>query len=297
MKTPKKNIIQAFAAYYGSAPHGPDCFYKYPGTSIIEACKYIYALGGEAAKDYLDTFKPYKASYAQSRDYLQPFTGLVNLAHGLLSLLMTPLMLAADLITFLLCIVSGNGFENRFEPFFTFFAAIPMLVMTLALTAFRLAESMALMIRGISQLLTSPLSWFVKIPLRSLITDILGAPKIEENEGMRKLLNELQDNPGPEVDINTYVEIHRKFRKQRERGQATDLLEENSTFAQLNTALFNNRARYNRDENGINRMEIAHPSQALTQAMLAYHQVFFSREQGLPVYGEENLNPPPHIVV
>jgi hypothetical protein len=46
-----------------------------------------------------------------------------------------------------------------------------------------------LLIRGLTQIVTTPLTWFLKIPFRFILTALIGHQKIENDRGINRLLN------------------------------------------------------------------------------------------------------------
>lgn len=281
MKTKAKNILFLFDEFYFSKrdKYFPD----YLIDATVESLLFIYGLGEFAFKGYQDTFKPYKAAYARNRDYLQPFVGLINILKGLGRLLLTPFMFAFDLLANIGFTI-GNLLKPReslVEKALTFLPFLAVtLIMTLALNLSRLAEGLAVTLQGATQLVTTPLTWLVKIPLRSLSTAIFGAPKIEDNRGMRELINRLQDNHSNNIMMHTYERIHQKFRKQRSLGQASEIINENSCFQELELSnrRFLNNPRNPADED-LNR-----------QAKQAYHRLFLPRAAQLPPAYQEPVN-------
>lgn len=200
----------------------------------ITSLKRTVDIAIEISKAYLDTFKPYKAEYARRRDMAQPFLGLGNIFQGLFNLLATFVILASStLLTLPAMFVPLNRFFNYREGGWipAVFELPFALVSNVALAAVRVLENMALILQGLIQIATTPLSWLIKIPLRNLITYAVGSPKIEENPSMRRQVNKLRSNE--RCSTSTYNEVHRKFSKQVQRGQATDILNEATCYNEL----------------------------------------------------------------
>jgi hypothetical protein len=149
-------------------------------------------------KLFMDYVEPYKTTYQILRDYLQPLVGLGNLCIGLLKM--------------------GGGL----------FTANKKL----------LADGCFTSLRGLLEIVTSPLTYFVKPFIRygaTLSTDY--SQKIENNKGMKKLLRQgseycasLGDSELTPIQGQKLADIcrdlSRKYRKAKERGQYT-IVDEN----------------------------------------------------------------------
>ncbi|ARG98679.1 hypothetical protein [Legionella micdadei] len=148
----------------------------------------------KTAKLFVDFFKPYKGDYQLVQDFKQPFVGIVNGSSGVIKLL-------AGLFTF---------------------------------DIYRFADGLASLIRGVIELATTPLVWFIKPIIRFGITIFTGLPKVEENQGMvdlvtlgEELLVDQEDDDFSFVKMQQVLgvcnDLHRKFSKQVMRAQETDI--------------------------------------------------------------------------
>lgn len=172
-------------------------------------------------KDFVDTFKPYKSFYYVGRDALQPFRGLGNIARGVGSLVGAILLFIGKTIQYTLQKGSWNRFAvNMLENFFR--------------TVSWLLDGVSSLVRGATQVVTTPLTWFARIPLRLIITAIKGKPTIEENDGIQRLVdggkNAIKDDKTMEGAVARLHaicnELHRKHEKALKRGQKTIFLKE-----------------------------------------------------------------------
>lgn len=106
--------------------------------------------------DFVTIIHPYMSSRAFLLNLLQPFSGIYNILKGaLLSLLIIPsiMLLIGAIISLPFNNVSSSGI------FYMSYLA--------ALGAFK---GVADIIRGATQIIFTPFTWFIKIPLRAIIT-------------------------------------------------------------------------------------------------------------------------------
>lgn len=114
----------------------------------------------------------------------------------------------------------------------------------------RLGDGLVNVGRGFVEIITTPLTWFVKPICRGVVTFALGKPKIEENLGIRKLILNIEKSylsTGKDVENEKELstkkiyelfgicsDIHRKFEKDRMKGQQTLLDDkENKAYQRL----------------------------------------------------------------
>lgn len=205
-------------------------------------------------KDFVDTFRPYKSGLYIALDFVQVVKGLGNLAKGLLNLILAPLYLVysfgrnvVDMVKFLISPPKNEGARSPVTPYRPRMEAFPRFIYftirDAVLTASWMMEGIGSIIRGVTQIAATPLTW-MRIPFRMALTGvrllIWGKPKIEENAGIKKrvilgsLLREQNDH------VPLVYDMHRKYGKSLRRFQHTsvDLIEEKSKFksAIVNTA-------------------------------------------------------------
>ncbi|GEM_PF-4287593 len=166
-------------------------------------------------KDFVDTFKPYKTGYFgyhAVRDFLQPLRGIGNTLKGVATILITPLVFLYDTIEYAFTSKSFSDFANNMNSNF-------------CRSASWMLEGVSNLPRGVTQIIATPLTWFIKIPLRALITGIVGTPKIEENQGIQDLVKKCEYDilKSNNVDWSCVRELHRKFKKSHRRGQKTNI--------------------------------------------------------------------------
>jgi len=166
------------------------------------------------AKIFTDFFKPYKSYSKILQDFKQPLVGIGNFSIGVAKT------------------ISG----------------------IFRLKGHRFADGLFHMLRGIIELVTTPLAWVLK-PLTRIIATLVhgGFKKIEENTGIQHLVQEGQqqlNNGDPDVleDRLNYQlralcnDIHRKFSKSTQHGQRTKLeVEEHLRYSAIRASKsFNN---------------------------------------------------------
>lgn len=153
-------------------------------------------------KDAVDTFKPYKAGYQAKRDYFQPLRGLGNIARGMASLLCAPLV-------FLVNTVKSYSSPDRA----TFFQNMKL---NFSRTTSWMLDGIASLIRGVTQIATTPLTWLIKMPLRGLITLFKGRPLFEERASVQRLVqegNRAVNDTDNILAVRISNELARKFKK------------------------------------------------------------------------------------
>ena len=174
----------------------PDIFDDIPTAYTMDRIK----------KDFIDYVKPYKSSAQAAQNFIQPFQGIGHTTVGLIKMLIG--IFTADLSYF--------------------------------------ANATCLVLRGLIEITTTPFAWIIKPITRGIATLVYGKPNIEENAGIQKiaalgakLLDETTDfppsSPQKMYDIFSICgDLHRKFDKSCQRGQATLIeLEELTRFNAL----------------------------------------------------------------
>lgn len=166
-------------------------------------------------KDIVDTFKPYKSTFYIKRDLMQPVAGIGNIIKGSCYVVLAPLMFPIGIFV---CISEGIAKKS-----FGLFAWKMALGSTVLSGGF--LDGVGSLVRGVSQLLTTPLTWFVRIPLRAIITKIKGKPTVCQNvekkvEKLEILVNKEDKTLTDALEINCGLNsLCRKVRKAEERGQ------------------------------------------------------------------------------
>lgn len=130
-----------------------------------------YFLGGlnpliAMGKDFLDTFKPYKSRFYIFRDLLQPLRGLGNVIRGLFNLIATPILFLINTARYAIMAIQAKSFQLFLEN----------MALNLIKSGGGLLDGITSIIRGISQIITTPLTWFIRMPLRGIITAVKGMP-------------------------------------------------------------------------------------------------------------------------
>jgi hypothetical protein len=213
----------------------PDEYYaihgmKAPGLQKI----YVFASFQpflNMGKDVVDTFKPYKGFYQSTRDFLQPLDGVWNILRGAVLVVLSlggmmsalyPFLLALIISPLILCFMPSRYVGDALG-FYLSMAGIYFSSMN---------EGTAAFLRGLGQVATTPLTWFIKMPLRGLITLFKGVPKAEESETIVRLAKAGHDML--DVDANPLLgmrtariinSIHAKFECAVKKGQGTGIFE------------------------------------------------------------------------
>jgi hypothetical protein len=196
-------------------------------------------------KDLVDTFKPYKGFYQSTSDFLQPAKGLKNIVGGLMGLafcfaLMIPLILIAELffvlLTFVTVLFTGGTSRHQRDMLFLTLAS-------LGISASWIAESAITILRGVTQIAAAPLTWFIKMPLRGIITLFTGVPDVEDSKVINRLArkgqNCLDTDPEAREMAGVINAVHAKFICAVNKGQGTklDVEREKATYNQFISSL------------------------------------------------------------
>jgi hypothetical protein len=195
--------------------------------------------------DFADTAKPYKSIHHAISDALQPVFGILNILYGFVTL---GLSLLYFLFSIAFIIVFFRDLIILAIPTLIFYFLSPPSVfderrwyhLELPMFSFYmfcyLLEGISTLTRGLLQLITFPLTWLIKIPLRALLlTPILGFQKFEEDRGINRLL--VKSDP-PLIHINGPLEalvdekIRNKIERATEQGRKLpyDSISENISF-------------------------------------------------------------------
>jgi hypothetical protein len=147
----------------------------------------------DMAKDFIDTFKPYKSSSYLVRDLTQPLRGIGNTLVGI-------------------------GYF--------FVAFIPFLGLQFDTRISWAIYGITNVLRGLSQIVTSPLAWLLKIPLRMAITyfnkEIL---PFEQRKSVQTLLDTALSVDDTKC-ANICFELHQKYVNVLAKGDITNLRSE-----------------------------------------------------------------------
>lgn len=135
-----------------------------------------YFLGGlnpllAMKKDVVDTFKPYKSNYYILRDLIQPVRGVGNIVKGLFNTVVAPLIFLANVPRYAVIGISQRSFGLFAEN----------MAMNNARAGGGLLDGLTSIIRGVTQIVTTPLTLCIRMPLRGIITAVRGKPTVCQN--------------------------------------------------------------------------------------------------------------------
>jgi hypothetical protein len=167
----------------------------------------------DIVKDVVDTVKPYKGTYQIKRDAMQPLYGLMNMGAALLTLIGAP-------IAFLVNIVRYSFYPDTFKE---------NMQLNVVRTLSWLIDSVTTAVRGVTQLVATPLTWLLKMPLRGIITMMTDKSNIEDTNSIQKLVirgEEIASSDDPEGGYHMDVvlkAIHIKYIRGVSRNQPTGI--------------------------------------------------------------------------
>lgn len=169
----------------------------------------------DMGKDYVNTIKPYKTGFKGwhfLRDCLQPLLGAGKVALAFL--------LAATSILFL----TGTFIKNTFTPD----EFKHNMTRNLKLSGIMMVAALTLALRGATQVLTTPLTWVLRIPLRSILTKNKHGKleKLEETKGFKRDLAALdqaiKDNNESDAALAS-IALSYKYQMASLKGVATGI--------------------------------------------------------------------------
>ena len=183
-------------------------------------------------KDLVDTFEPYRSDWYAERDAKQPLAGLFNFFKGIGYIL-------GSLLLFIALPLYSIPQKNRPEDVGYFFALGGRYVFALSW----FIDGVLSVIRGATQLVTTPLTWLIKIPLRKGITSSISEKDdllIENRKGIGRVLEtadllnrnlSIFDEPEDKNAIRRIEEhypvlenrVREKYTKAIKRGEVTHL--------------------------------------------------------------------------
>lgn len=172
-------------------------------------------------KDFTDTFKPYKGSYQQTHEMLQPIYGIGNFLKGAVVILYGVALLAELLIFSLIHIDYWflNGDQSSRWPSFKDILLVRLII---------ILDGVANVIRGITQIAFTPFTYFIKMPLRGILSLFKEPPLAEQNKSLSGYIDELMAcfNDKPKDRDYIYIvyllqAIDAKFQKSVNRDQKT----------------------------------------------------------------------------
>lgn len=166
-------------------------------------------------KDVVDTLKPYKSGFHVWRDLLQPIRGLGNIIKGASYI---PTTIALFLFELVRSVVYGiaRGDFNIFKN---------LMQLAFVRVTSGLFDGVNNIIRGVLQVVTTPLNWLIRIPLRVIITTIKGWPTFEETQydnatKLEELINKDDKTLDDTLEIDfRMIRFHKKIEKAEKRGQ------------------------------------------------------------------------------
>ncbi|MBA2655725.1 MAG: hypothetical protein H0U70_01930 [Tatlockia sp.] len=216
----------------------------------------------DAYKDLTNTFKPYKGWYQSNHDFLQPVYGVGNLMLGAWASALTGLAITLTPLVLIIAagILSYNFFfkENRKKSdqrIYDYCADYLQSLVSWPIVA------VSTVLRGLTQLAFTPLTWFIKMPLRGLLTLVKGRPKIEESESMQRLslrgkalLNTAAINEDGLVELNNSMALIikallAKLIHSQKKGKLTDLTEKQIAKAKTELTVIARSWNYNDSNN------------------------------------------------
>lgn len=170
-------------------------------------------------KDLIDTLKPYKSNFYVFKDLLQLVSGIGNTIKGVFNCVFSPLIFLVNIFRYAYIAIREKSFR-----LFTY---------NLALSSIKLGggllDGLSSLIRGASQIVTTPLTWLIKMPLRGLITVINGKLTLSKNvenkvTDLEALVKKAEKTTDDTLAIDCGIQsLIAKLTKAQQRGQIVDV--------------------------------------------------------------------------
>jgi hypothetical protein len=198
----------------------------------------------DMGKDLVDTFKPYRSNWYAKRDAKQPLYGTYNFFKGIVYIFASLLLL----IIFPIYCLSEKTRPKGYGYFSTLGGSY-----VFALSWF--IDGILSIVRGATKIATTPLTWFIKMPLRGIMSvftdekDLL----IKNKPSIQALVTEAKKvhagKPFLEGEIKRTElinEIHRKYQKGTDPGwdSGLTLAEERRLYLNIFSMDCNPRDQY-----------------------------------------------------
>jgi hypothetical protein len=165
------------------------------------------------AHDAQYSLKPYSSLSDIFIDAIQPLRGVKNILRGLAHTILVPLFFLANTVRYAIWSPTWGSFLVNMKLNFQ------------RSTAW-LIDGFSSLIRGTTQLLATPLTWLIRIPVRFGLVLYKGAPDIIENEEIQRLVlkgeEALESGNGLTMDCIRH-RLHEEYEKANEKGQPTAL--------------------------------------------------------------------------
>lgn len=145
--------------------------------------------------------KGYRSFFDFLYEAIQPLRGVKNFIAGAASIFISLCFLLFQAVSYPFSANKKESYSTHLKN--NFLLSLSWMI-----------NGLALCLRGLTQFFATPLTWFVKIPLRASITEHFGAPKIEENEEIKYLVNLAEkqyENMHIELEPTLLKDLHEEF--------------------------------------------------------------------------------------
>jgi hypothetical protein len=176
--------------------------------------------------DFQYTFKPYKSVRDALTDIMQPVRGIGNILRGSANIISVPFVLLGDTVRCALRARSLSSFLKHMKS--NLFRSFSWVI-----------DGVSSLIRGATQIITSPLTLALRIPLRGIISGVKGTPDISENEDVKRLVaigkTAIDNNDGFTMDCIKH-RLDEEYQKLISQGNASnfDTQKKDSVFNGMN---------------------------------------------------------------
>lgn len=176
------------------------------GEQFLGALQPIF----DMTQDVIKTFQPYRSKTHYKQDLLQLVRGCINMASGLVQVAIGSAILPFGLLISFAFLMSGASNADRVTN------------TMLGLPLSWMIKGVLQVVRGAAQVVSAPLTWLFKFPLRVWLTSKFGYRKVTERAGIKKLYEIVRRKPAnghkTSVQKMVHLKLYEKFLKAEKEG-------------------------------------------------------------------------------
>lgn len=196
-------------AYYNAFTGRTDNFLNSENYKYLGGLQPIFDIG----EDFLDTFKRYSSHDADwraletkwqvLRELFQPIHGILNIAKGIAHLIIVPILFIYNTYRY-----ADMARGDEYSPF-CWRSFNENMFLNLKRSGSWILDGISSLIRGVSQIIATPLTWFVKIPLRGILTLVYAASnKLRSNKKLPLVNTNAEETANPVEDNKHLLTNH-----------------------------------------------------------------------------------------
>lgn len=218
----KDSTMFSFAQWLNSADASPELrFTTNESANILDLLKGAVQPLFYTIEDIKEYTRCYSGWYETRRELLQPLIGIQNICRGIANALLSAYYIPVLLI---------HAYQySQNEPFFE------KIGFTVSMTIIQLLDSASSICRGLIQIASYPITLFLKMPMRGLLTAFYGPQRAEADPELQSYIQEAKDYKEKQTnravlerDIDRYGEhIDKLYTALVDKGAATQIVHQN----------------------------------------------------------------------